>query len=175
MIESLVSRVKGILRDYLPGITCAASLAHHRLLSSVWNMDLWNVDLTSVPAENLASLASSVTWCVYIRNVSGCVLVNILDSVNCKWLEIRHQSLGSEETQALVRAIESGVEELRLYGMVTLDIRGLMEYNGQGKCWEVACYTDTADRYKEQLRTWARSRNWEVTHDKNHCFVINRI
>ena len=64
----------------LPEITCAASLVHHKLLGSVEEMWLCDVDLTSVPAEHLASLVSSVTECVAIWNVSGCDLVTILDT-----------------------------------------------------------------------------------------------
>ena len=154
----------------LPEITCAASLAHHGLLGSVEEMSLWDVDLTSVPAEHLASLFSSVTMGVDISNVSG--LVNILDSVKSKVLTIISQSLGTEETQALVQAMESGVEVVRLYGEVTLDIRDLMEYSGQGKCREMRCH-NTADRYREQLRTWAASKNWEVTRDDNILFIVS--
>ena len=133
------------------------------------------VDLNSVPAEHLACLASSVTGRVEIRNVRGYCLVNILDSVKSKVLGIIGQSLSSEETQALVQAMESRVEEVRLYGDVTLDIRDLMEYSGQGKCRKVECEYDTAPRYREQLRTWATSRNWEVTQNDVLCFIIERI
>ena len=58
--------------------------------------------------------------------------------------------------------MESGVEEVTLHTGVTLDIRVLREYSGQGKCRVVECYTDTVGRYREQLRTWAKSRNWQV-------------
>ena len=125
-------------------------------------MELCDVDLTSVPAEHLASLASSVTQDVHITNVSGCDLVNILDSVNCECLCISSQSLGSEETQALVRAMESRVEEVWLNRDVILDIGVLIEYNGQGKCRVVECHFDTVARYRERLRSWAKSRNWVV-------------
>ena len=70
--------------------------------------------------------------------------------------------------------MESGVEEVVLNDKVTLDIRDLMEYSGRGKCREVECFRDTADRYKEQLRTWATSRNWEVTRDSYCFFNIER-
>ena len=164
VIESLAQRVKKKISSFptLPVITCAASLAHHRLLGSVEEMRLCDVDLTSVPAEHLASLASCVTRCVYIWNISGCGLITILDNVKSKVLWIISQSLGSEETQALVRAIKSRVEMVKLNYEVKLDIRILVEYNGQGKCREVECYIDTADKYKKQLRTWATSRNWAV-------------
>ena len=70
--------------------------------------------------------------------------------------------------------MESRVEEVRLNYKVTLDIRDLMEYSGQGKCRMVGCYNiDTADRYREQLRTWAMSRNWRVTDDLQ--FIIERM
>ena len=54
-----------------------------------------------------------------------------------------------------------------------MDIRVLFEYSGQGKCREVMWYSDTAPRYKEQLRIWARSRNWRVTRNDDWGFIIN--
>ena len=156
----------------LPVITCAASLAHHGLLGSMSEMDLRDADLTSVPAEHLASLASSVTGLINIENVSGSGLVNILDSVKSKELHIWNQSLGSEETLALVQAMDSHVESVGLGGEVTLDIKILMEYSGQGKCMQVWCAIDTANRYREQLRTWTTSRNWEVTSNNDYYFII---
>ena len=173
VIENLAERVKGELKystRYHQVITCAASLAHHRLLGSVHEMWLGIVDLTSVPAEHLASLASSVTGIVDIKNVRGCDLVTILDSVKSRVLSIRNQSLGREETQALVRAMESRVEEVKLIEEVTLNIRVLMEYSGQGKCWKLVCGNNSANRYREQLRTWATSRNWRVNCDDSYLF-----
>ena len=64
VFESLAERVRGMLRSGGSSsnvIPCAASLANHGLLGSVEWMRLDDVDLTSVPAEHLASLASSVT------------------------------------------------------------------------------------------------------------------
>ena len=65
-LESLTKRVREKISysrysSDLPVITCAASLAHHGFLGSVDEMRLWDVDLTTVPAEHLASLVSSVT------------------------------------------------------------------------------------------------------------------
>merc|ERR1712150_94978 len=31
-----------------------------------------------------------------------------------------------------------------------------------GKCRRMDCYFDTANRYKKQLRTWAKSKIWRV-------------
>ena len=64
VLGSLAERVKREIGEYnssLPEITCAASLAHHGYIDSVEEMKLWDVDLTSVPAEHLALLVSSVT------------------------------------------------------------------------------------------------------------------
>ena len=71
--------------------------------------------------------------------------------------------------------MESGVETGGLNEEVTLDIWALIEYSGQGKCRDVRCYSDTAPRYREQLRTWATSKNWEMTCDGGDCFVVRRI
>ena len=185
VIENLVERVKEEMNDFryqitqltVPVLTCAASLAHHGLYGSVFMMRLPNVDLTSVPAEHLASLVSCVEWKVEISN-NTCV-VTILDNVNSYELDIEFQSLSSEETAALVRAMESRVEDVSLNDDVTLDIKGLMDYSGQGKCKVLKCWEDTtADRYREQLMTWAKSRSgcgWEwsddiVQPDPDHSF-----
>ena len=177
LIESLAERVRGMLWNFsnVSVITCASSLANHGLLGSVEWMWVCNVDLTSVPAEHLSSLVSSVTGHVKIWRISGCGLVTFLESVKSKELVISCQSLGSYETKALVRAMESGVESLGLDREVTLDIRGLMEYSGQGKCSKFVCYLDTADRYRKHLRRWAKGCNWAVTFHKNKIFRIERM
>ena len=144
-------------------ITCAATLAHLGLLESKREMGLGKFDLTSVPEKQLASLVSNVTEHFSILNVSGCDLVSLLESVKSKMLSVKKQSLGSEETQALVRTMESHVERVCLYEEVTLDISSLMGYSGQGKCRRVDCYWDTAPRYSNELRTWASSKNWTLT------------
>ena len=144
----------------LSRITCTASLVHHRLWTSVKRLWLCDVDLTSVPATHLVSLVSCVTGQLLISNLNGFDLVTILDSVETKGFGIRYQSLCSEQTKAL--------ENLHLDDEVTLDIRVLIEYNGQEKCMIMWCYDDDAHRYREQLRTWATSRNWIVTYD-NDC------
>ena len=102
-------------------------------------------------------------------------LVTIMDSVKSKELSIWSQSLGSEETKAMVQAMDSRVERVELNMWTTLDIRDLMEYNGQGRCRKVKCTFETKDRYREQLRTWAMSRNWTVTDDDKFWFIIERI
>ena len=108
LIESLVKWTKDKLQSFRPPllheIATAASLANHGVLGSVESVNLKNVDLASVPAEHLASLASCVTVAVGIINVSNTDLSPILDNIKCKWLRVNYRrSLGSEETQALVQ------------------------------------------------------------------------
>ena len=149
-------------------IICCASLAHHGLLGSVGIMKLLGIDLSQVPTQHLASLASCVTGDLFIQNVSGCDLVSVLDSLNCEMLRIGGQSLGREETQALVQAMDSRLEIVMLGDQVTLDIEALAEYNGHGVCRILALEEDTVIRYGEELKTWARSRKWGVDDDMPH-------
>jgi len=142
-------------------VKCAASLAHHSLLDPVYTLVLRN-DLSQVPAQQLASLVSRVTSELRIQNVSGCDLVSLLSSLKCEELTIHSQSLGREETQALVQSMESGVKRVRLSGEVTLDMETLAEYSGQGACRSVWVWRSIADKYWEDLRTWARGRNWRI-------------
>ena len=102
-----------------------------------------------------------------ITNVNNCDLVCILDSARYEFLCIIRQTLSSEETRALVRAMESRVEKLTL-GDVRLDIAALTQYSGQGKCRGMICYMndgqpwhDAVDQYREELQSWAKMRiNW---------------
>ena len=142
-------------------LTCSASLAYHNhsLLGSMSSLILRNVDLSPVPAKQMTSLATSVTTLIHIENISGCDLhlVNLLSSVNCKELVISRQSLGKEETRALVQAMESGVESVELKTGSTFDKESLAAYSGQGKCGAVAFWWD---RYSTQdAETWATLRH----------------
>ena len=167
----------------LPEITTAANLAHHGMLGSVEEMWLSDMDLASVPPVHLASLTSCVTSRVGIINVSNCDLVSILDSLQCIRLLMNRQTLSSEETRALVRAMESRVEHVWLgyggyvvvvrgSGEVSLDIRVLTQYSGQGECRRVRCEDVAATRYREEMRSWAQRINWRVEKDLDNVIVI---
>ena len=164
-----------IREDWLPfpygldlrDIISAASFAYHGMLGSSLYFRLMDVDLTSVPAEHLASLIACVTDHFDIENVIG--LMNILNNIksNVRAISISNQSLSSEETRALVRAMESNVEIVILGDEeVTLDIGILTQYSGQGRCGVVECFDDTADRYREDVRSWAQRINWSVTRNQ---------
>ena len=138
-IQEVRMRIRTVLRDGMiteAELRCGASLASHGLLGFMEQMRLHDVDLSSVPANHMASLASSVTWSLFIVNVRG-NLVSLLTSLKCKELYISRQSLGREETRALVQAMESRVEKVELGSEVTLDIDTLTEYTRQGVCRRV--------------------------------------
>ena len=155
---------------------CATSLAHYGLLGSVENMILRNLNLRGTPTKHMASLVSCVTHSLNIDKVHNCDLVSILTSLECEKLSINSQSLGTEETEAMVRAMEGGVERVDLGylgdGITTLDIRAFTSYNGAGKCSRVDCHGDKAGRYKKDLMTWAQRNNWNVTVDSYNLLVI---
>jgi len=169
-----------ISMDDISKLICGASMVHNDLLDfDSWmnpmRISLQNIDLSPVPIQHLESLAYCVTGDVEIKNVSGCQqIVSILKHIYCaSYLRFSNQSLGREETQALVQAMESGVGVVVLLREVTLDIKTFTEYSGQGFCWEVSLRKDTAAKYREELRTWARIRNWRVG-GAGDCFRISR-
>ena len=136
-------------------IARAASMAHLGHLGTMKNMYLYDVDLSSIPAGHLSSLASCVTRrVVCIGNVSG--LSPLVSSLQCERLWIK-QALNTEETEAMVRAMEGGVQRVDLGylggGITTLDIGAFTSYNGAGKCSRVDCLGDTAAIYKKDLMT----------------------
>ena len=92
-----------------------------------------NIDLSSIPSEKLTSLFSSVTGCIDINNASGLTSL-VLESLKCDVFYVNGISLGTEETRALVQAMETRVKEVRLGGRVTLDTEALLQYSGQGRC-----------------------------------------
>ena len=179
--ESLAAQIRekraNFKRALLPEITTAASLAHHGLLVSVQNLVMRNVDLASVPVENLASLTSCVTGTVEVNNLRNCDIISILDRVECDLLDISNQSLSIEETRALVRVMESGVLMLWLgdWGDVRLDFRALTQYSGQGKCEDVIFYYDRAARNIEKLRCWAQRINWTLKVGVDKDITVTKI
>ena len=129
------------------------------------------VDLTSVPPDHWAALASWVTWSsVSILQVSGIGLTSFLSKVKCQSLGFPDQRLDREETQALVQAMESGVELLHLHS-VTLEMETLVTYSGQGQCRQVSIFYHGGGpemwrvNMKEPLKGWAVSRDWAVAID----------
>ena len=58
--------------------------------------------------------------------------------------------------------MQSHVESVYLgeEGEVDITMRMLTQYSGHGKCKGVTCYGETADIYREEVKTWAKMMNW---------------
>ena len=166
-------KLSGWPRPSLEEIPCAAILAHKGILVPE-TLELVNVNLASIPVHHLTALISSVTGEVHIHGVSGCDLVTILDSIRCRYLYllVAKQSLGTEETEAMVKAMETYLERLDLYGDV-VDVETLNKYSGSGKCCEVMSYGIAGAELREGLRSWI-SKGWEVTLDCPAFCVIKK-
>ena len=166
MLHLFVSSPKSLYK-----IITAASLAHHGMLASVWRMCIYDVDLASVPAEHLASLVSCVSVCIVICNVRNCDFTKILNNVKCPELYIKKQTLSSEETQVLVKAMEYYVAWVELE-QVSLDNMAMTQYSGQGKCRRIVCWAE--DRNTEELRRWAKRVNWVVMDGAVYYFSLDK-
>ena len=160
---------------YLPDIATASSLAHNKILGSVTDLFLYNLDLASVHSEHLASLAACVTRDVEIINV--CNLSPLLNNIKCECLVIENQSLSSEETRSVVRAMESCLTLVMLWGEVSLDIEELTQYSGSGKCRRMEIDRDTDEKYGKEMETWMKRINPRNSDGENNldyfCIFYN--
>ena len=157
-------------------ISCAASLAHHGLLQSLNHLAMIDVDLRKISSQHLISLASCVTDILDITNVRGCDMIALLDSVNCRVLYIDGQNLRTDDTQALVRAMETRVKNVMLGHKreVTLDIEALTQYNGQGKCWYIMMGLSSPSGGREKkLRNWLQLvANWSLKTNPSYAYDL---
>ena len=160
----------------LQQLACAGILAHAGMLRPVTYMSLHDIYLSTIPAEHIAALVSTVTEKVGIyESVIGCDLVSIFNSVNSCYFSIRKPKLKSDEIHALARALETRVEMLCL--QLTLTPKLLAIYSGLGRCRKIKCrirYSRLVDPSKAMLREWASSQNWEVTTDCANKFEMQR-
>ena len=64
---------------------------------------------------------------------------------------------------ALVQSMEPGVEKVKLFPEVTLDIEALAEYSGQGCCSHI-CRSQKycSDKLFDKHSAWARRKNWRM-------------
>ena len=166
----------------LQDIRCAASLANKGLLGNVEHLTLKDADLSSVPVQNLASLVACVRSSVYKEDVGGCDLLKILESVRSDHLVIFRQSLDTEETKTLVKALETNLERFYWWGYgegsTPPDITAMTQYSGLGKCKHMSFVNMNfvkGVKYKEQFRTWAEGKDWEMfEEDEDNLFQMIR-
>ena len=148
--------------EYIPPmsqVASAAALARQGFLTSVRSLALVNLDITCVPAEDMAKLVECVTESVYIENLRGDV-TSVFSNINCVVLAIDKMSLSPVDTQALVSAMDTRVDEVHLYKDVTLDLETLTQYDGTGNCGFLRTENGFGDVYKVIEWVGKMEMNW---------------
>ena len=173
VVANMISRIKrnclGV--PSLREIKTAAGLAHHGLFDGdLCELRLKNVDLSSVPDDQFASLTSKVRN-IRIQNV----ISPKLSGLRCPYLEINNQVLNTEETLALKKAMESlKVLVLGTQGNVSLDIQALTEFDGKGCIHDVTLFNATARRYRIEMNAWANRIKWGVMQNGEMGWRVGR-
>ena len=141
-------------------VRSAALLAWEGYLTSVKYMNIRNMDISDIPCDQMAKLASIVTDRVVIWNITHNLdLSSILVSVQLDDMELRET-----ETRALVTAMRDRVERVWLCEGVTFDIEELCQYDGRGICRGFEVWGDMR-RYGDRLRRWASGIGWTPIQD----------
>ena len=145
-------------------ITRAALLASEGHLTSVEKMVIEDISLTNIPQDQIKKLTEQVTEEVDIDGINHAdQLGSILDCVQSQYLWLGNMELSEAETRALVTAMRDRVKTVELCN-VTLDMKELTEYNGQGQCSCLEVWGDNMMiRYDESLREWAADQGWTTT------------
>ena len=148
-------------------VRSAALLAQEGYLTSVKRMYIGHMDISDIPSDHLGKLASIVTERVYIWSMTpNSQLGSILASVQCYELALQNMDLNEADTRALVTAMSHRLDLVLLSQGVTLDLDALTAYDGRGHCTRLEVVGDTTlTRYREQIKTWAREKEWTVTRD----------
>ena len=148
----------------------AAQLAQEGYLSSVKKMNIVNRNISEISSDNMAKLASIVTDFVNIDNMTPSTqLGTILASVQSEDLYLGTMSLNKKNTQALVTAMRTRVQYVKLYGNVTLNPKILSTYDGQGRCTGLDV---RVSRYWSRLSRWARDKGWRVNAVNDGAWLI---
>ena len=126
--------------NLLPTLTTAASMAKMGIITSVENIDILdNIDISSIPSDNMAALTSVVTDYVSIDKVTGNIQT-ILANIKCRELRITDMTLNQDDTECLLETMRNNVEEVEMEGSLDIDV--LIQYDGLGKCSKVGCLED---------------------------------
>ena len=165
----------------------ASLLAWEGHLTSVECMRIKDTSITDIPLDHMEKLASVVTGTVNINMMNHADhLSSILASVKCKVLWLNMMELTDAETRALVTAMRDRVQFVRFwYYGCGIEIRELLQYDGQGRCsWiELGVYmriyyekklTRWAPYYEKKLTRWAADKGWTIKMDNDGGLVMKR-
>ena len=101
---------------------------------------------------------SNFNFLLNLPDIPFNIFVAIFDRLQCTELELRCENYGREVTQALVRAMESRVEDVILHYAddSDVDIDALTKYRGQGRCGFLKL-SDVIDiNFFDELLDWSR-------------------
>ena len=158
----------------LPQLRCAAALATHGYITEVKQLLLYDLDISLVPAEDMANLVKCVSDRVHMNYVSG-DLSPVLSSIKCRELEIGNINLTTADTKSLVNAMEE-VKVASLHGhdrWFGLDMETLAQYDGEGECELVQLLGDIRG-YRDHFKVWAGNIGWTVVEKKSSWISIKR-
>ena len=158
-------------------ICCASVLAASDYLTNVKWMWLKNMTIpntVNVDITHIARLASIVEEGVHLDNVTGDKTL-LLKSICSKELKLSNIELNHLETRYVVQCLQSSIDVVHLGSSdgpeIVLDFQTFKEYDGNGKCHKILCYSDTCDaQLIHQLKAWATDVNWEMKMGKYIAF-----
>ena len=156
----------------LSKLQSAAALATLGHIKQVERLDLYNLDTSSVPAEELSSLVKC-SDVVGIARVNG-GLAPVLSSVQCGRLHIHSTSLSTADTQQLVAAMVTRVKEVWLDEGLSLDMAALAQYDGKGRCGIVRLAAAVSAEYGDQVKTWAEHLGWQIGVESSGYIIVRR-
>ena len=185
-VERLANRIRAKIEDNSGSITVSgyldskhfslqelastASLIHHNMLGEVSckRLCLAEVNLSSIPNQQLGSLAACVTDQVFFGvNVIIPDLGVLLDKVKCDNLTFLSPTFNTEETLAMVRAMQTRVRiVILIHSRGTVDVRALKMFDGKGRCEQVwVLKGDSIENAgiitEEDMRQLAQTIDWD--------------
>ena len=161
-------------------VTEAAYLAKRRYLPKISKLRLpYNMDLSSVPSEDLAALggcvADEVMISVGIKGDIAAFLSQLKSQMIAiypppSWSLPKETSLSTATTTALVSAMGTGVGMLKLEcgDEDIVDMKELSKYDGRGRCGSVLLRCGREERHVQVVREWARRIGWRTEYTENH-------
>ena len=154
----------------------AALLAWEGNLTSMECMRIKDKSITDIPLDHMEKLASVVTTTVNINMMNhDDQLESILASIKCPVLWLNMMELSDTETQALVTAMKDRVQFVRFwYYGCGIEIRELLQYDGQGCCSWIELGVYTRIYYEKKLTRWAADKGWTIKVDNDGGLVMKR-
>ena len=144
-------------------VACAAALATHDYITELEDLWLHNLNLNSIPIQNLTNLVNSVRGKLSIRMISCSRIDLVLRSIRSKTLCIGDVRLDTANTKELLAIMTSHVESLELFQGIVMDIDTLTRYDGRGACRRIELFFFNNDQaIQNRLEAWVERMYWRI-------------